>query len=103
MATVIDFSSRQNRKADLRRSIVNAASGKRRIESNPRNRYDAGFKAQMTRRAQELINALESSLWSSWRPEAERRALVEGVIAEIRAIRDEVHRTTPEHHPPTAS
>jgi hypothetical protein len=57
----------------------------------------------MAHRAQESILVLRSSPWSSWRTEAERHALIEGVIAEIEAIRDEVIRTTPEHHPPTAS
>ena len=78
-------------------------SGKVRIGSNPRNRYDAAFKGHMTRRANELCWALRSALSPWCDSAAEGHAVIKRVIAEIEAIRDEVARTTPEHHPPTAS
>ena len=78
MATVIDFASRRALGATIRfepatpvrgvvqevrpASLAGWASGKVRISSNPQNRYDAAFKGHMSRRAQEMIDALRSSM-----------------------------------------
>lgn len=72
---------------------------KLRIETKPRNRYDAAFKGVMTRRSWELISALRNVEYDFYDAERRKRFL-KAVIREIEMIRDEVLRTTPEHHRP---
>ena len=94
MSTVIAFPRARAAAADL--------APEARIltrPSNPRNRYDAGLKAAMSRRANEFWSVLSDAAWSLRRTDPDQAARVEQVIAEIRAIRDEVCRSVPEHHP----
>jgi hypothetical protein len=71
--------------------------------TNPRNRYDAAFKGQMAKRANELCHALSLALHSRAQCPGHVADRIEWVMKEIRAIRDEVARTRQDHQPPAAS
>lgn len=104
MATVIDFPAR--RTPELSPSQVKTLSEwwkfkpKVTAKGNPRNRYDAGFRAAMSRRAQQLISELEIATYDWPGGKVERDARINWVIAEIRKIREEASQGTPEHNLP---